>query len=111
LPVFALVFGLIAAGFMLFAWLSFKKVRILNEKDAAASSKLTAQLADTVTNMSAVKSFANEKQEIRLFQKRNLKYFNTSRMLMRAIITRDVGFGTILVTLAITTFEIGRAHV
>jgi ATP-binding cassette subfamily B protein len=104
LPWFALALGILATAFMLFAWFSFKTVRVLNEKDAAASSKLTAQLADSVTNISTVKSFARESHEIGLFQKRSLALFGTSRNLMRAIIKRDVVFGSILVVLAIATF-------
>jgi ATP-binding cassette subfamily B protein len=104
LPYFALMLGILAGGFMVFAVFSFRSVRKLNAREAKTSSKLTAQLADSITNISAVKSFAREPHEIALFEKRILKNFEASRSLMRAIIKRDVGFGAILVSLSIVTF-------
>jgi ATP-binding cassette subfamily B protein len=104
LPWFALILGVCVFSFMTFAWFSFKSVRDLNEKEAAASSKMTAQLADSITNIMTVKSFAREPFEKTLFSRRNGAWFGASRNLMRAIIKRDIGFGAILVTLAIATF-------
>ena len=103
LPLFALVLAGLSAIFMLFAWFSFKKVRVLNEREATASSELTGQLADSITNMSAVKSYAREKHEALLFSKRNEKYQFSSLNLMRSIIKRDIVFGTILVAISIST--------
>jgi len=104
LPLFALVLATLSAIFITVAWFSFKKVRPLNENEAAMSSKLTGQLADSITNISAVKSFAREPHEIKLFRDRNSDYNEASFSLMRAIVKRDIGFGAILVVLAITTF-------
>ncbi|MCL2451957.1 ABC transporter ATP-binding protein/permease [Candidatus Saccharibacteria bacterium] len=104
LPWFALILGICVLTFMTFAWFSFKGVRDLNEKEAAASSKMTAQLADSITNVMTVKSFAREPFEKTLFGRRNSAWFGASRSVMRAIIKRDIGFGAILVTLAIATF-------
>lgn len=42
-----------------------------NEAVTEAENKLTGQLADSITNMAAVKSYSNEDQEITLFKKRN----------------------------------------
>jgi ATP-binding cassette subfamily B protein len=63
LPLFALAMAILCTIFITVAWLSFRKVRVLNEKEAAASSRLTGQLADSVTNISAVKGFAREPHE------------------------------------------------
>ena len=104
LPLFALILGTLSALFMIVAWFSFKKVRVLNEREAAASTKLTGQLADSITNISAVKSFAQEKHELKLFVKRSSTLQNASLGLMRSILLRDFGFGSILVLLAIVMF-------
>ncbi len=104
LPLFALVLGGLSAIFMVVAWVSFKKIRVLNEREAAAGSKLTGQLADSITNISTVKSFAQEKHENTLLEKRSRSVQNASLDLMRSILLRDFGFGTILVILAIVMF-------
>lgn len=104
LPLFALALAFFSIIFVTVAWFSFKKVRVLNERDAAAGSKLTGQLADSITNISAVKSFARESHEISLFSKRSKNVQKTSLDLMSSIIKRDFGFGAILALLAITTF-------
>ena len=104
LPLFALVLATLSMIFITVAWFSFKKVRALNEREAAVSSRLTGQLADSITNISSVKSFARETYEIKLFGRHNSDLVNTSFSLMHAIIKRDIGFGAILVCLAITTF-------
>lgn len=104
LPLFALTLGVLSAIFIAVAWLSFKKIRILNEREAAASSKLTGQLADSITNISAVKSFSQEKHEIALYAKRSRALQTASMDVMRSILLRDFGFGAILVILAIVMF-------
>ncbi|MGE5310028.1 MAG: ABC transporter ATP-binding protein [Sphaerimonospora mesophila] len=104
LPLFALVLGVLSAIFIAVAWLSFKKIRVLNEREAAAGSKLTGQLADSITNISTVKSFSQEKHEIALYAKRSRALQTASMDLMRSILLRDFGFGAILVILAIVMF-------
>lgn len=104
LPSFAIALGVLSALFMIVAWFSFKKIRVLNEHEAAASTKLTGQLADSITNISAVKSFAQEKHELKLFERRSNTLQNASLSLMRSILFRDFGFGSILVVLAIVMF-------
>ena len=104
LPLFALILAIFSAAFMLIAFFSFKKIRVLNEKEAASNSKLTANLADSVTNIAAVKSFAREKSEFANFKKHVNDTQNKSFSLMRAFLLRDVWFGGILAALAITTF-------
>ncbi len=88
----------------LVAWVSFKKIRVLNEREAAAGSKLTGQLADSITNISTVKSFAQEKHENMLLARRSQSLQTASLDLMRSILLRDFGFGTILVILAVAMF-------
>lgn len=104
LPLFALVLGGLSAVFMTVAWVSFKKIRVLNEREAAAGSKLTGQLADSITNISTVKSFAQEKHENMLLARRSQSLQTASLDLMRSILLRDFGFGTILVILAVAMF-------
>jgi ATP-binding cassette subfamily B protein len=104
LPWFALVLGLFSIVFMFVAWFSFSGTQKLNEQEAAASSKLTGQLADSLTNIAASKSFARESHEMKLFTARNDDMRQASFRLMRNIIKRDISFGVILVGLGVVTF-------
>ena len=104
LPLFALALGILSAAFLTVGYFSFKKTRVLNEREATMSSKLTGQLADSITNISSIKSFARESHEAKLFHHHNQEWNNSTMSLMRALVKRDIGFGAILVVLAITTF-------
>ena len=104
LPLFTLILAILSASFMIFAFFTTKKLLRLSEKEAAADSRATGQLADSVTNISAVKSFANESHENRLYSAHVKTWRNRSLSLMSGFIKRDFGFGAILSAIAIATF-------
>lgn len=104
LPLFTLLLAVFSAGFMTIAYFSFAKIRHFSEREAAAQSKLTAQLSDSVSNIQTVKSFGREKYEIRRFSRKNKAQRDASLGTMKAMIVRDVRFGTILSSLSIATF-------
>lgn len=58
-----------------------------NEEVTEAETELTGQLADSITNIAAVKSYSNEAKEQRLFSRKNTNVFNKS-MRLRSIFTK-----------------------
>ena len=88
LLVFTIIFTIISSQ-------SFKKVGDCNEKEAAAQNKQTGQLADSITNIIAVKSYAQEKYEKARFAKYQSEVFEAGRNSMSATIKRDAIFDTI----------------
>lgn len=71
-----------------------KKVRVLNAKEAAASTNLTGSLADAITNLMAVKSFSRSGFENKRFEKANLRVRSATHDVMRASIIRDTFFSS-----------------
>lgn len=58
-----------------------------NEAHTEAETQLTGQLADSITNIAAVKSYANEAKEQKLFAAKNQDVFDKS-MQVRSIFTK-----------------------
>lgn len=58
-----------------------------NEAHTEAETELTGQLADSITNIAAVKSYANEAMEQKLFAAKNQNVFSKS-MQVRSIFTK-----------------------
>ena len=69
------------------------KISYLNEQEAEATNRQTGQLADSITNIMAVKSFGREAHERRRFANFQRGFLSATRANMRACITRDVFFG------------------
>lgn len=104
LPLFTLILAILCIGFMTFAFFSFSKLNQLFIKEAESESKMTGQLADSITNISAVKSFANEAYENRLYGARVKTWQKNSLNTMWGFVKRDFGFGGILSMIAIAIF-------
>lgn len=83
LVVFTIIYALISL-------LSFKKISHINDEEAAAEAKQTGQLADSITNIISVKSYAGEGHERARYAKFAQKTYDTSMKLMRATVTRDI---------------------
>lgn len=64
-----------------------------NEAHTEAEAQLTGQLADSITNIAAVKSYANEAKEQNLFKIKNQNVFNRS-MAVRSIFTKHEFVGS-----------------
>lgn len=60
-----------------------------NEAVTAAENRLTGQLADSITNIAAVKSYSNEAQEQKLFDKRNSEVVAKSMQLRSVFIKHE----------------------
>ena len=100
LPLFTLGIALFAAVFMVIATVSFKTVQKLTVSEAKAKTKLSGQLADSITNIMAVKSNAHEELERTRYDELNLNARNATNRLMVASTKRDVGFGVVIVALS-----------
>lgn len=112
LPVFALALALFAAIFMSIAWFSFKSIRNLNVKEAETHNKLSGQIADSITNILAVKSFSRESLEKKRFATFARDARQAGFAIRTAVIVRDFWFGliiTLIMTSAFITLVFGNA--
>lgn len=90
-------FGLVVfiVAYALIAGLSFKKTAHLNDEEAADEAKQTGQLADSISNIISVKSYAKESHEKQRYSGFAKRTFNTGIKLMRATIHRDLMFSSV----------------
>jgi ATP-binding cassette, subfamily B, bacterial len=105
-PLFALGLAILCLIFMAIAIFSFRRVRELGEAESEANNKLSGLIADTITNILAVKSFGREKAEGLEFGTANKKAQDASGQVLRAVIVRDISFGGVLVVGSIFMFLI-----
>lgn len=97
-PLFAMILVIIVALYVMIAALSFKKVGRLSEKYASAETKQTGQLADSMSNILAVKSYGREIHEKRRYAGFSNATYNAGMDQMRAVIVRDIFFGLVLIS-------------
>lgn len=104
LPWFALALAIFAILFLGVAWFSFSSIRELNVKEAEAQNKVSGQIADSITNILAVKSFSRERHEKQRFE----KFANDSRQagfaIRNAVTVRDFWFGSIITAITTSAF-------
>lgn len=104
LPWFALTLAILALLFIGVAWFSFGSIRELNVKEAEAQNKVSGQIADSITNIMAVKSFSRENHEKQRFE----RFANASRQagysIRNAVIIRDIWFGLIITAIMTSAF-------
>ncbi len=98
-PLFTLIILAVVIIYTIFTGFSFKKIAAINEKEASASNKKTGQLADSVSNIISVKSYAKEKHERKRYNEFQGKWLSATYELMHATILRDILFSTIIVSL------------
>lgn len=91
-PWFAAGLVVLTIVYAIICLLSFRKVAHLNEEWAAAETKQTGQLADSISNIISVKSYAQESHERRRYANFSRTSYNAGIRSMRATITRDVMF-------------------
>ncbi len=85
---FTLVYALISG-------LSFKRIAHLSNEAAAAEAKQTGQLADSISNIISVKSYAHERYEHKRYADFSGHTFEANRRQMRATIGRDIQFNMV----------------
>ena len=108
-PIYAA--GLLAfiAFYFVVAYVYFKKMAPLNEAHAAAESKQTGQLADSISNITAVKSYAREAHERKRFSNFARATSNAYVDLLNANMRRNILFDFVYVgcTAIILVFLLG----
>ena len=104
MPVFTLGLAGLAAVFMTIAIFSFKSIRHLNVIEANSQNKLSGQLADSVTNIMAIKSHGSENHEKDRYSSLNKQAQRASLNVMSAIVKRDIGFGAVIVLISSFAF-------
>lgn len=106
-PLFAIILVAVVLLYTAVATLSYKKVGKLSAKYASAETKQTGQLADSMSNILAVKSYGRESHEKRRYAGFSNATFDAGMNQMRAVIIRDVWFGLVLIAcvVASTMFE------
>jgi len=104
LPWFAFALAVFAVLFFVVAWFSFKSIRNLNVREAEAHNKVSGQIADSITNIMAVKSFSRERHEKQRFE----EFANESRKagfaIRNAVTKRDFIFGSIITAITASAF-------
>ena len=94
-PLFTVLLLVFVALYTFIAAATFRKIGKLNENEASAQSKQTGQLADSISNIISVKSYAREAHERRRYASFQNATLSASQRLMSAVITRDILFTTI----------------
>lgn len=110
-PYVALFFVLFSALFILVSVKITKPVRDLSAKEAAASTRQTGYLADAVTNIMAIKSFATNRFERKRYARATEKTRQATNRLMRASLFRDFIFSSFTSTLNTTALVIAAISV
>lgn len=90
--------------FITFAVMLSKPVRKLTVIEASAQNKVTGYLADAITNVMAVKSFASSKRENQQFDVQTDNMRHRILDVMWATTKRDIASSTITTTLSISAF-------
>jgi ATP-binding cassette subfamily B protein len=108
-PVYVIFLLAFVAGYVVFAYLSFRRVGELNKAEAEAENKRSGRLSDAVTNILAVKSYGREKEEQHGFRTSSRRVFNASSNLLKAVIQRDIVFSLIntAILVLIAVFLVG----
>lgn len=104
LPLFALALAVFAVVFMTVAWLSFRSIRELNVVEAETHNKVSGQIADSITNILAVKSFSRERHEKARFEKFASDAREAGFKIRTAVIVRDFWFGLIITCIMTAAF-------
>ena len=103
-PLYAVSLIFLILIYTAIAGLTFRRISHLNSEEATAQNHQTGQLADSITNIISVKSYAQESHERHRYANFQRASFNAGTKLMRATIKRDLMFSG--VNIGITAFLI-----
>lgn len=104
LPWFAFALAIFAVLFLTVAWFSFSSIRNLSVKEAEAQNKVSGQIADSITNIMAVKSFSRERLERQRFEEFAGESRKAGFAIRDAVTKRDFMFGAIITAIMSTAF-------
>lgn len=100
-PIIATVMLVFVISYITIAYLAFRKIAPLNEKMANEENKRTGQLADSITNITSVKSYAREAHEHKRFSVFSRNVANSTLDLLRTEIKRNCWFDFIYLGLTV----------
>lgn len=94
---YALFLAIISIIFALFVYVSSRFMAVLNTKEAQANTAMNGRLADTIANVVAVKSHANERAEERDARKLADTWRSRSRATMFGFLKVSTGYSSMIV--------------
>lgn len=100
-PLFVLGIIIFALIFIVCAAIWFKKIAPINEFEASTSTKKTGQLADSISNIASVKSYAGEAHERQRYSRFQKDFINATFAALRANTKRNYFFDSINVAIVI----------
>jgi len=106
-PLFVVAMLILVAFFLVTATFVSRKVRALNAIEAEESNKVTGMLADAITNVSAVKGFANGKSEHARFMGSVNKWQSAERNVIRASLVQQSYFASVTTVLGVSSLALG----
>lgn len=110
-PLFVAVLLLISLLYLIGAFYLTRPVQKRNTQEAAAQNRQTGYLADGITNVMAVKSFAAENYERNRFARATEETRASTSRLMHATLRRDLYSGTITTIISIAALILAVASV
>lgn len=106
LPLYTTVLMVLCALYAFFAYRGFLKLRKLSALQAEADNKTSGMLADSVSNIGAIKSDAGELHEQKRFAVANKNAQSAVLALMWGSLNRELSFSLILIPIAVLTFVV-----
>ncbi len=100
-PIFAGLMTVFIIAYIIAAYFAFRKMAPLNREMASAENKRTGQLSDSISNISAVKSYAREAHEHRRFKGYSKKVADATINLLNQEIKRNVQFDFVYVGITV----------
>ena len=97
IPLFAAGLLVLVIIYAVIVFLAFKKIIPLNLKMANSENRATGQLADSITNIISVKSYAKENYERRRFRDYRQKVADATSKLLGAEMKRNISFDFVYV--------------
>jgi ATP-binding cassette, subfamily B, bacterial len=94
-PLFVTLLVAFTVLYVICAFAITRKLRTLSAAEAEAENEQTGYLADSVTNVMAIKSFASSKQEISRFARATEKTRQATLRIMWATLKREAVFATV----------------
>lgn len=110
-PLFVLLLIGFSIAYMISAVYATRGVRKMNAEEAAAQSTQTGNLADSVTNVMAIKSFSGSKYEEKRFAQSADVTHDKTLQLMRMATSRDIYFSSITSLISALSLTMAAAGV
>jgi ATP-binding cassette subfamily B protein len=101
-PIVVVAILLLTSIYVPTVWFFRKRLTPLNKKWSEAETKKTGLLADTISNILAIKAFSNESKEIALYKKKSDLVYGHSVTTMKMTMNQELITGSIQVALYIS---------